>query len=67
MEMAKHLQEALNEVYWDNIFEDSKVKKAKAIGAAFLSGAIDGAVIAYIPLVIGSFLAANEIKKLKGE
>lgn len=62
MNMAKHLQEKLDEVYDDNIFEDSKLKKCKACGAAFLSGAIDGAVIAY-PFMLAGLIVAN--KKLK--
>lgn len=44
--MAKKLQEKLDEVYDENILKDSKLMKCKAIGAAFLIGAIDAAVIA---------------------
>lgn len=45
MSIAKKLQEKLDEVYDENIFEDSNLKKCKAICAAFLIGAIDAAVI----------------------
>lgn len=62
--MATKLQKKCDEVYWDNILEDSKLKKCKAYGAAFLGGAIDGAVIAYPMLLIGCIAAGKQLKKL---
>lgn len=66
MSMAKHLQEKLDEVYWDN-YGEGKLGTAKAVGAAFLSGAIDGAVIVYPFLLISCVMATKELKKLKSE
>lgn len=67
MGITRYLQDYLEEVYDDNILEDSKAKKAKAIGAAFLSGAIDGAVFVYPFLMVSCVMATKELKKLKGE
>ena len=52
MMLASLLQEKCKEVYDSNIAENSIWKKRKALLATFLSGAIDGAVIAYLPMLI---------------
>ena len=57
MNMASKIQKKCDEVWDENYFEDSKLKKLKATGAAILSGFIDGAVIAY-PIMVGINLYA---------
>lgn len=58
MMLATLLQEKCEEVYDSNIAENSIWKKRKALLAAVLSGAIDGAVIAY-PFMLISLMIAN--------
>lgn len=52
MNYASKIQKKCDEVWDENYSEDSKLKKLKACGAAILSGAIDGAVVAY-PIMVG--------------
>ncbi len=47
MMLATLLQAKCEEVYYENITEDSIWKKCTAILAAIFSGGIDGAVIVY--------------------
>ena len=47
--------------------DNDKHPMLKAFGLGAIQGAIDGAVIAYPFLVVGAYLSAREIKKLKGE
>lgn len=47
MGLATELQEKLMETFDDNINSERKVDRFKAILAAFISGAIDGAVVMY--------------------
>lgn len=63
MMLASLLQEKCEEVYDSNIAEDSIWKKCKASLAAFLSGAIDGAVIAYLPMLISLWLISYDTTK----
>lgn len=51
MNIASKIQKKCDEIWNDNYFEDSKIKRLKAFGAAVVSGVIDGAVIAY-PIMI---------------
>lgn len=67
MKMATKLQKKCDEVWDENYYEDSKLKKAKAIGAAMLSGAIDGAVIVYPIMLVGLIAANRELKKLRNQ
>lgn len=67
MNMATKLQKKCDEVWDENYYEDSKLKKAKAIGAAMLSGAIDGAVIVYPIMLVGLIAANRELKKLRNQ
>ena len=53
MKLATKIQNKLDNIYYNNVFKDSKISKAKAIGSALLSGAIDGAIIAFPILIIG--------------
>lgn len=53
MRLATKIQDKLDDIYYDNVFKDSKISKAKALGSALLSGAIDGAIIAFPILMIG--------------
>ena len=68
MNMASKIQNKCDEIWEVNWYEDSKLKKSKAVGAAILSGAIDGEVIAY-PIMVGIALYAiykcNKIRKMK--
>lgn len=65
MELATGLQKICKEVYYENIGNDSMLDKAKAVGAAMLSGAIDGACIVYIPLVVSNLVLRRQLKKTK--
>ena len=68
MNMASKIQNKCDEIWEENWYEDSKLKKLKAAGAAILSGAIDGAVIAY-PIMVGidlyNIYKCNKIRKMK--
>ena len=64
MELATKMQEVLNDYYYDNCDDESKLKRVKAT-AAFLSGAIDGAVIVYPWMLISLFAAGRKIRKLE--
>ena len=68
MNMASKIQNKCDEIWDGNYHEDSKLKKLKAAGAAILSGAIDGAVIAY-PIMVGidlyTIYKCNKIRKMK--
>ena len=68
MNMASKIQNKCDEIWEENWYEDSKLKKLKAAGAAILSGAIDGAVIAY-PIMVGinlyTIYKCNKIHKMK--
>lgn len=68
MNMASKIQNKCDEIWEENWYEDSKLKKLKAVDAAILSGAIDGAVIAY-PIMVGISLytiyKCNKIRKMK--
>lgn len=65
MELATKMQEVLNDYYYDNCDDESKLKRVKATAAAFLSGAIDGAVIVYPWMLISLFAAGRKIRKLE--
>ena len=52
MNYASKIQKKCDEIWDENYFEDSKLKRLKATGAAILSGFVDGAVIAY-PFMLG--------------
>lgn len=54
MELATMIQTKCSEIYDEN-YGEGKLRTLKAIGAAMLSGAVDGAVIAY-PFVLGSLM-----------
>ena len=56
-------EEKIEEIDVDN----DKHPYLKAFGLGAIQGFIDGAVLAYPFLVVGAFLSAREIKKLKGE
>ena len=68
MNMASKIQNKCDEIWDENFYEDSKLKKLKAAGATILSGAIDGAVIAY-PFMVGfdlyTIYKRNKIRKKK--
>ena len=68
MNMASKIQNKCDEIWEENWYEDSKLKKLKAAGAVILSGAIDGAVIAY-PIMVGidlyTIYKCNKICKMK--
>ena len=68
MNMASKIQNKCDEIWEENWYEDSKLKKLKAAGAAILSGAIDGAVIAY-PIMVGidlyTIYKCTKIRKMK--
>ncbi len=65
MNLATKMQKKLDEVYYDNYYQNSRIGKVKAILAALGSGAIDGAIIAYPIIMIGCCLGIknNLIKK----
>mgnify|MGYP006886103836 CR=1 FL=1 len=65
MDLATKMQEVLNDCYYDNCDDESRPKRVKATTAAFLSGAIDGAVIVYPLMLISFFAAGRKIKKLE--
>lgn len=65
MDLATMMQEALTDYYYDNCDDESRLKRVKATSAAFLSGAIDGAVIVYPLMLISLFAAVRKIKKLE--
>lgn len=50
MELATMIQEKCKEIFDEN-YGTGKIGTIKAIGASILSGAVDGAVIAY-PIVL---------------
>ena len=68
MNMASKIQNKCDKIWDENWHENSKLKKLEAAGAATLSGAIDGAVIAY-PIMVGIALCTiykcNKIRKMK--
>lgn len=64
MNIATAIQNRCDEVYDNNILKDSKLKKCKALGAACLSGVIDGIVVS-VPIILGVRAANAIIKKLK--
>lgn len=64
MMLATLLQEKCEEVYYENITEDSIWKKCTAILAAMISGAIDGAVIVYPFMLISLMIAKHKLAKL---
>lgn len=65
MMLATLLQEKCEEVYWENITKDSIRKKCTAILAVMISGAIDGAVIAYPFMLISSMIDSHQLAKLR--
>ena len=65
MMLATLLQEKCEEVYYENITEDSIGKKCIANLAAMISGAIDGAVIAYPFMLISLIIASHQLAKLR--
>lgn len=62
-EILDWTEEKLDEIDVDN----DKHPMLKAFGLGAIQGFIDGAVIAYPFLVVGIYLSASKIKKLKGE
>ena len=64
MMLATLLQQKCEEVYWENITEDSIWKKCTAILAAMFSGGIDGAVIVYPFMLISLMIANHKLAKL---
>ena len=65
MMLATLLQAKCEEVYYENITEDSIWKKCTAILAAIFSGGIDGAVIAYPIALILLEIATHELEELR--
>ena len=69
MKLATKIQDKLDDIYYDNVFKDSKISKAKALGSALLSGVIDGTIIAFPILMVGCMIKFkkwfyNQIKGL---
>ena len=68
MNMASKIQNKCDEIWGENWYKDSKLKKLKAVGATILSGAIDGAVTVY-PIMIGidlyTIYKRNKNRKMK--
>lgn len=60
MDLATKMQEVLNDCYYDNCDDESRLKRVKATAAAFLSGAIDGAVIVYPLMLISLFCSRKK-------
>lgn len=65
MMLATLLQAKCEEVYYENITEDSIWKKCIAKLAAMISGAIDGAVIVYPFVLISVIIANHKLAKLR--
>ena len=65
MMLATLLQEKCEEVYYENITEDSIKKKCTAILAAIISGVIDGAVIVCPFMLISLMIASHKLEKLR--
>ena len=65
MMLATLLQAKCEEVYYENITEDSIWKKYTAILAAMFSGGIDGAVIMYPFMLISLTIASHQLAKLR--
>lgn len=63
MELATMIQEKCKEIYDEN-YGTGKLGTLKAIGAAILSGAVDGAVIAY-PIMLGSLVLVTKVMTKK--
>lgn len=67
MNIATRIQNWCERVYYDNITENRKINKAKALSASLLSGAIDGCILGYPIAIIGLIEANAIIKKLKNK
>lgn len=65
MMLATLLQAKCEEIYYENITEDSIWKKCTAILAAIFSVGIDGAVIAYPIMLILLEIATHELEELR--
>lgn len=65
MMLATLLQAKCEEVYYENITEDSIWKKCTAILAAMFSGGMDAAVILYPFVHISLEIANRKLAKLK--
>lgn len=63
MELATMIQEKCKEIYDEN-YGTGKLGTLKVIGAAILSGAVDGAVIAY-PIMLGSLVLVTKVMTKK--
>ena len=63
MELATMIQEKCKEIYDEN-YGTGKLGTLKAIGAEILSGAVDGAVIAY-PIMLGSLVLVKKVMTKK--
>ena len=61
MKLATWIQDKLDDIYYDNMSDDSKISKVKCVGSAILSGAIDGAIIAF-PILITGCIINKKIK-----
>ena len=51
------------EVEFDNIDENTKHPYLKSFGLGAIEGFIDGAVLMYIPMLIGLIIAGRKINK----
>lgn len=65
MMLATLLQAKCEEVYYENITEDSIWKKCIANLAAIISGGIDGAVIVYPFMFISLMIVNHKLEKLR--
>ena len=63
MELATMIQAKCKEIYDEN-YGEGKLRMLKAIGAAMLSGAVDGAIIAY-PIILGSLVLVTKVMTKK--